>query len=136
MHSLPKQERLSGRTRIQNLFKKGRRIKSDGFTMIWLYRIESPEIPVRLGISVSKKISKKAVFRNRLKRQIREVYRTNKSFLFEHFQEKEQKVDFFLLYHGDAITDTDSIKDKIILILNRLKSLDDQNSRSIDHRTH
>lgn len=136
MHSLPKQERLSGRKSIQNLFKKGKRIKSDGFTMIWLHRIESPEIPARIGISVSKKISKRAVLRNRLKRQIREVYRLNKSILFEHFQEKEQKVDFFLLYHGDSIVNTNSIKDKIILILNRLKSLDDQNSRSIDHRTH
>ena len=37
--------------------------------------------PARLGIAVSRKISKRAVVRNRIKRQIRESFRLNKNLL-------------------------------------------------------
>ena len=83
MNQLPKVERLSGKSSIQHLFRKGRRFRIDPFSVIWILRTESAEIPVRFGISVSKKISKKAVERNKIKRQVREAYRTTKQALSE-----------------------------------------------------
>ena len=135
MNQLPKVERLSGKSSIQHLFRKGRRFRIDPFSVIWILRTESAEIPVRFGISVSKKISKKAVERNKIKRQVREAYRTTKQALSEQLTNNEKQIDFFLVYNGEIHTHTDILREKIILILNRLNALHGQTTRSDNHRT-
>jgi ribonuclease P protein component len=135
MNQLPKVERLSGKSSIQHLFRKGRRFRIDPFSVIWILRTESAEIPVRFGISVSKKISKKAVERNKIKRQVREAYRTTKQALSEQLTNNEKQIDFFLVYNGEIHTHTDILREKIILILNRLNALHGQTPRSDNHRT-
>ncbi len=135
MNQLPKVERLSGKSSIQHLFRKGKRFRIDPFSVIWILRTESAEIPVRFGISVSKKISKKAVERNKIKRQVREAYRTTKQALSEQLINNEKQIDFFLVYNGEIHTHTDILREKIILILNRLNALHGQTPRSDNHRT-
>jgi ribonuclease P protein component len=135
MNQLPKVERLSGKSSIQHLFRKGRRFRIDPFSVIWILRTDTPEIPIRFGISVSKKISKKAVERNKIKRQVREAYRTSKQALSEQLIIKEKQIDFFLVYNGEIHTHTDILREKIILILNRLNALHGQTPRSDNHRT-
>jgi ribonuclease P protein component len=89
---LPKDYRLRSRQDFQNVYKKGRRWKGKYLMVRCL--IQSPIIKIsseetlkqgekrakqpyvtKFGISVSQKVSKKAVIRNRLKRQVRAALR-------------------------------------------------------------
>ena len=53
--------------------------------------VEQGEAPASILISVSKRRFKRAVKRNRVKRQIREAYRKNKSLLVDELQRREQR---------------------------------------------
>lgn len=66
---LPKQFRLN-RTDFNLVFKKGRRIRGKSFVLVVLPADNKNE-PSRIGIVIAKKTVKKAVERNKLKRQIR-----------------------------------------------------------------
>lgn len=51
--------------------------------------VEQGEAPASILISVSKRRFKRAVKRNRVKRQIREAYRKNKSLLVDELQRRD-----------------------------------------------
>ncbi len=78
---LPKTHRLRNRKHYRAVYEQGIRRYSPHLTLIALSTesttdaIYSPE--TKIGISISKKVSKKAVVRNRIKRQIKSVIRTN-----------------------------------------------------------
>ncbi len=74
-YSFPKHLRLRKEREFKEVFRRGRKIDL-GFAVFYL----SPNnlgYP-RFGIVVSKKVSKKAVIRNRLKRLFREYFRLHK----------------------------------------------------------
>lgn len=77
--TLPKQERLSRKNLFGALFKAGKKAYHFPVLMIYL-PAELPEpVRVQAGFSASKRKFKKAVDRNRLKRQMREAYRQQKA---------------------------------------------------------
>lgn len=78
-----KANRLKARSDFQAVFQAGIRHKSSHLTLRALRMQQSmlatptAEItPAKLGISVSTKVSKRAVIRNRIKRQIRAAFRS------------------------------------------------------------
>lgn len=85
----PKQEKLKKDTEITLLFAKGKWRSSGNLRIIILKN--HPDLQtenVRLGVSVSKRYFKKAVYRNRVKRLLRECYRLNKDLFKESFGDK------------------------------------------------
>lgn len=77
--SLGKQERLKSKKKIEELFYHGEQCKS--YPVKAIYLAVAPEASTQIGVSVPKKLFKKAVHRNRLKRLIREAYRLQKKSL-------------------------------------------------------
>ena len=69
---LNKKNRLKKRKEVENVFKKGK--KSISQSVIIFYTPSDSE-KSRFAFSVSKKISKKAVVRNKVKRRLREIIR-------------------------------------------------------------
>jgi len=77
---LPKAHRLKNRQDYRAVYRRGIRRYSPYITLIAL--LEEQDVlgtarPTMFGISISKKVSKKAVVRNRIKRQIKGAIRAN-----------------------------------------------------------
>ena len=75
-NTLPKKERLCGKTSISMLFAKGKFTSVPG--MRFIFRKGTGNDVDRVMVSVPKKLFKRAVKRNLLKRRIRESYRKQK----------------------------------------------------------
>lgn len=78
---LPKAHRLKKHQDYRAVYEQGIRRYSPHLTLIALDRHDPKDVNWRLetkvGISISKKVSKKAVVRNRIKRQIRSALMVN-----------------------------------------------------------
>jgi ribonuclease P protein component len=72
----PREERLKGTENFKKLFKSGKRIKIEGFTLIFIPNNQSHN---RMGIAL--RGIKGSVMRNMIKRKIRELYRLNKGLI-------------------------------------------------------
>ncbi|MCI5066287.1 ribonuclease P protein component [bacterium] len=68
----PRGARIPKRREITGLQQRGKKIFSKGFLVC--YRIE-PGSESRMAVTVSKKVHKRAVVRNRIKRRVREIFR-------------------------------------------------------------
>lgn len=66
---IPRKFRLSGKGNIEKVKRDGRSVQSDTFGLKYLKN--SSDLNSRFGLVVSKKISAKAVIRNKIKRMIR-----------------------------------------------------------------
>lgn len=75
-NTLPKTERLCGKTGISELLAKGKHGSMQG--MRYLFITDTGNDYNRIMVSVPKKLFKRAVKRNLLKRRIRESYRKQK----------------------------------------------------------
>ena len=71
---LPKDYRLKKRSAFAATYKTGKTLHKDGIT-VFIGKEKMKEYPTRVGFVVSKKIHKRAVKRNRIKRLMRESYR-------------------------------------------------------------
>ncbi len=74
-YTLTKGERIRRRSEFTALFQSGKRIHSEYLTVILRRNTSGTR---RLGLVVGKKVGKKAVRRNRMKRLLREFFRLNK----------------------------------------------------------
>lgn len=71
---LPKDYRLKKRSAFNATYKTGKVIHKNGITL-FCGREKTNDLPTKVGFVVSKKIHKRAVKRNRIKRIMRESYR-------------------------------------------------------------
>lgn len=112
---LPKTEIISGRTDISTLMHKGRWGSCGDIKFCFLFR---PELgSKRIMVSVPKKLFKRAVRRNLLKRRIRESYRTQKGLLTS-----ERAVDVLFVYNTKEVLDSPVIKARVADILAYISS--------------
>lgn len=84
--SFKKEERLTHKKWIDELFESGKVIKKYPLLGVWK-KVEHPlEYPLQVGVSVPKRKFKKAVERNLLKRRIKEAYRLKKAEVYEEIE--------------------------------------------------
>jgi len=82
-YTFHKDERLKSTKTIEQLFTKGNSFAKYPLRLVWLEQKNEADVPVQITFSVPKKKFKKAVDRNRIKRQMREAWRLNKHQLFD-----------------------------------------------------
>lgn len=79
IYAFPKKNRLLKSRDFQRVYRKGKWVANREL----IINFEKHQDPnSRIGFTVSKKVSKRAVDRNRIKRQFREWYRTHKQDFF------------------------------------------------------
>lgn len=119
-NTLTKAERLNSKTIIEKMFTGG----SKSFSIFPLRAVYMPlekdDVPVSILVSVSKKRFKRAVKRNRVKRQIREAYRKNKHSLLEVLTEKQQNLAVAFIYLSGQLVSSAEIEEKMKTLLARI----------------
>lgn len=113
METLPKSERLNGRSAVSALMSKGRWGHSGDLKFCYL-KNEPAGGANRIMVSVPKRFFKRAVKRNLLKRRLREAYRTQKSLL------SPSSVDILFLYNSKDVNDFQVIKGDVANILEKI----------------
>ncbi len=104
-YSFKKAERLCSKILINNLFSKGNRVIAQfPFRVLWQFIPNSTaQFPAQVMFSVSKRSFPNAVHRNRIKRQMRELYRLKKHTLYELLAQKEKCVVIAITFQGKTI---------------------------------
>lgn len=132
--TFPKSSRLAHRRDIGALVTGGKAFNS------FPLRVVSREVsyeegsPVRLVISVPKRLFKRAVDRNLLKRRIREAFRLNRAVLADALAAQHKSIHLMVVFTGKEASSFDLIQSKIILILQRLKGIHAQDSLDVNGR--
>lgn len=116
--TLPKVERLNSRILIEKLFTGGSK-SLPAFPLRIVYMpVEGENLPIAtILISVPKKRFKRAVKRNRVKRQVREAYRKNKQILLEPLKNSGKKVALAFIWLDNELHDSTDVEAKVIKLL-------------------
>jgi ribonuclease P protein component len=114
-NTLPKKERLCGRKAVSDLLARGKHGSVPGLRYLCLYGNESETD--RIMISVPKKLFKRAVKRNLLKRRIRESWRKQK-----HQLSLEGRMDILFMYTNKEILSYEDVYAAVGRIIENLNS--------------
>lgn len=119
-----KKEKLVSKKMIDALFSGGSSRSMSAYPLRVVFmrkeRNETEE-PAQVMVSVSKRHFKRAVKRNRVKRQIREAYRLNKHLLHEALeQKKDMAVAMAFIWQSDELAETALITEKMQSLLGRM----------------
>ena len=93
--SYPKNEKLKSRKTIELLFTEGKTVTKYPLRLVYMETTFDDDVPLKIGVSVSKKHFKNAVDRNYFKRVLRECYRLNKHILIDNIDKKFALLFFY-----------------------------------------
>lgn len=105
---------------MQQLFSEGKSFTVFPLKVIYL-EIKTPlDFPIKTSVGASGRNFRKAVQRNRIKRLLRESYRTGKLPLLEFLTQKNKQVIVFFLFIDKVLPDYSTIKNKMSIAIERL----------------
>jgi ribonuclease P protein component len=133
-YTLGKNERLKSRKAIEQLFSAGKSFSLFPFKVIYQKSTNrfSDELQktnkqqLQTAFSVSKRHFKKAVYRNRIKRLMREAYRLQKIDLQNQLQQSNGALTVFILYVSNELPEYDTVFLKMNALLKRLQKIADE----------
>ena len=115
-NTLPKKERLCGKKGIDSLLARGKH--GSAGPIRYIYAPDNGEDFHRILVSVPKKLFKRAVKRNLLKRRIRESWRRLKCSI-----KSEQGLDILFIYSTKEVLTYQEINSNIEKIADRLNNV-------------
>ncbi|MBB1644551.1 ribonuclease P protein component [Sphingobacterium sp. UME9] len=115
-----KDERLSSKKRINQLFTKGKSFIAFPLRVIYAPRSDESMPPVSVLVNVPKRKIKIVPKRNKVKRLIREAYRLNKHKLIEQIG-RDQALDLAFLYLHNEPLSFREINDSVLKAIAKIK---------------
>lgn len=109
-HCFPKQERLCGKKETSSLMKSGKRILSGELVLIYTTPAPKKIQGIRVLVIAPKKNFPKAHQRNRIKRLMREVWRTSKNLFMDENTHPEFSMNLCFLARHKTIPDFETIQ--------------------------
>jgi ribonuclease P protein component len=119
-NTLHKSERLDRKKVIEKMFAGGSRSFSVFPLRVVYLPVEELDVPVSILVSVSKRRFKRAVKRNRVKRQIREAYRLNKHLLSDALSGSQTRLAVAFIYLSDELVPSSVIEERMKIALSRI----------------
>ncbi|MCL2302138.1 MAG: ribonuclease P protein component [Lentimicrobiaceae bacterium] len=118
-----KHDRLKSSLEIEALYRENKFVIAYPVKCYYSFsEIDEKEHIVRAAFAVPKKVFKKAVERNGLKRRMREAYRLNYKKVFEVFiNKKEEQLKLFFIYIGREMMDFGAIEKSLLIILKSIQ---------------
>lgn len=104
--SYSKKDKLKSKKDIEQLFTEGKAVTAFPLKLIYLKTNFEDGSTLKTGVSVSKRLHKTAVSRNRIKRLLREAYRLNKPL---YFNNSSASYTFMILYLSKEVTTFDKL---------------------------
>lgn len=118
-YTFSKQERLCGTIQVDRLFAEGdRRIAVFPIRLVWLLTDDTEGI--RILVSAPKRLFKHAVDRNRIKRQIREFYRTSSATLKDVVASRHKGLFLAFLFTDGKLWETELLNQRLGSALDKL----------------
>ena len=121
--TLKKEERISSRTLIEKLFDGGNSRSMTAYPVRIVYLIESQpqEAAVKILVSAPKRNLKRAIDRNRVKRQMREAYRKNKHIVLERIDHTSNTtLALAFIWLEKELCSSSDVEEKIVNLLKRV----------------
>ncbi len=115
-----KSERLCSKKAIADLFGNGKSFYSFPFQIIWTIAESETEFPAQVAISVSKRIFRRAVKRNLIRRRIREAYRKNKHILYNFLVNNNTKIAFIIIFKDSSVPEYTDLEKSVCKSLTKL----------------
>jgi ribonuclease P protein component len=122
LFSFRKDEILRKKKLIDRLFAEGSNFYIYPFKIFWLATPLETPYPAQILITVGKRSFKNATDRNRVKRQIREVYRMHKHVLYDNLVKDQQHCILGIIYTTNLHLPTVELEVKIKAVMKRLYS--------------
>ena len=117
-----KEERLYLKKEINRLFESGLSFVSHPLRILYLSESNASESGVSILVSVPKKRFKQSVKRNRIKRLMRETYRSNSNTLKSVALQNGRKLQIALLYASNDLPTCGAMKTGMIKALKILEN--------------
>ena len=125
---LSKWERICSRTQLERLFTGGKSKSFSVFPLRVVYLLTNQpdgdlqhEAPVKMMVSVSKRHFKRAVKRNRVKRQVREAYRLNKEIVVSSMADTpNRQLLLGFIWMSDELHDSNTVIRSMQVLLKRV----------------
>jgi len=125
MALFPKRQRKLSLRALTHLYRNGSVLFNHPYKAFYLIRPTpaNARSECKIVISVPKRNVKRAIDRNRIKRQIREVYRLNSSALTQKLIAHNMQIDLLCLYLPHEHNATSLLSNKMDSLLSRLARL-------------
>ena len=111
-----KKDKLKSKKLIEQLFAEGKAITAYPLRLVYLKTEFEDGSQLKTGVSVSKRLHKTAVARNRIKRLLRETYRLNK---LQYFNNSSTSYAFMILYLSKDSTTFETLDNKMKLLFKK-----------------
>ena len=124
-----KKDKLKSKKLIEQLFTEGKAVTAYPLRLVYIRTEFEDGSQLKTGVSVSKRLHKTAVSRNRIKRLLREAYRLNKPM---HFNNSSVSYAFMILYLSKDGTTFDKLDNSMKSLFKKFSSKNELSVKKSD----
>ena len=117
--SFSKNEKLKSKKEIEQLFKDGKSLTVYPLRLVYRATTFNDDSLLKTGVSVSKRLHKHAVKRNKIKRLLREAYRHHKP---QDFNKNETGYALMILYISKEEPSFHQLNKKMMALMSKFKA--------------